>query len=314
MGQFSVDHYLNLWMFSGDSIYLSMLILATDFSLKRKVPRNSATTISIKNKYYLSLKTKSFHTSPVIIPVVVYNNADIQKKQILSENKEKVGIYMWKNLRNGKRYVGSSVDIRDRMYSYYNAKYLTSQKSMHICSALLEYGYSSFSLEILEYCAREDCITREDYYITLLKPEYNVAIYASAPMLGRYHSADTKKLLSAINKGVARSEEAKRSISEGSKGRIHTEATKKKISATKLASKTKLSEETKEKISEKLRGKMRVVKRIPVEVLNKNTGETTIYATGKEAAIALSCSASTVSIYIKSGKLFKGIFKMSYKL
>jgi hypothetical protein len=27
---------------------------------------------------------------------------------------------MFKNLTNGKRYVGSSVDLRDRMYSYYN--------------------------------------------------------------------------------------------------------------------------------------------------------------------------------------------------
>lgn len=177
---------------------------------------------------------------------------------------------------------------------------------MHICSALLEYGYSLFSLEILEYCSREDCISREDYYIILLKPEYNVAKYASAPMLDRKHSADTKKLLSAINKGVARSEEAKRSISESAKGRIHTEETKEKISATKLTSQTKLSEETKEKIS--------VVKSIPVEVLNENTGETTFYASGKEAAIALSCSAATVSNYIKSGKLFKGIFKMSNKL
>ncbi len=157
------------------------------------------------------------------------------------------------------------------MYRYYNAKYLTSRKSVPICSALLEFGYSLFSLEILEYCAREDCITREDYYLSILKPEYNVSKSASSPPLGRYHSSETKK----------------------------------KISATKLTSEAKLSKETKEES---------VVPSIRVEVLNKNTGETRFYASVNEAAIALSCSSDTVSRYIKSGKLFKGNFKMSKKL
>lgn len=94
MGQFSIVHCFDLWMFSGDSILLFMLILTTDFSLY-KVARNSAATISIKNKYYLSFKPKAgLHTSPVIAPVAIYNNADIQKKQILSENKGKAGVYM----------------------------------------------------------------------------------------------------------------------------------------------------------------------------------------------------------------------------
>jgi group I intron endonuclease len=51
-------------------------------------------------------------------------------------------------------------------------KLKTSQS--HICNALLKHGLSNFSLTILEYCESEKCIEREDYYIKLLKAEYNI--------------------------------------------------------------------------------------------------------------------------------------------
>ena len=43
-----------------------------------------------------------------------------------------------------------------------------------IYKALLKNGYSNFTLEILEYCDLADLIKREQYYIDLLKPEYNI--------------------------------------------------------------------------------------------------------------------------------------------
>jgi pyridoxine/pyridoxamine 5'-phosphate oxidase len=33
-------------------------------------------------------------------PEKLYNNADVQKAQILSENKQKSGVYLWRNLKN----------------------------------------------------------------------------------------------------------------------------------------------------------------------------------------------------------------------
>jgi len=52
---------------------------------------------------------------------------------------------------------------------------------MVICKALFKYGYSAFSLEILEYCERSDVMAREQYYIDLLCPEYNVLKIAGSP-------------------------------------------------------------------------------------------------------------------------------------
>lgn len=45
---------------------------------------------------------------------------------------------------------------------------------MIICRALLKYGYSEFKLEILEFCDADVLISREQYYIDELKPEFNI--------------------------------------------------------------------------------------------------------------------------------------------
>ncbi len=108
-----------------------------------------------------------------ILPIV-YHNADSQKKEIYLNNKGKSGVYMWVNSINGKRYVGSSADLQRRFSTYFSVAYLTKYSTIVIHKALLKYGYSAFSLHILEYCALEDLITREQYYMDLYKPEYNV--------------------------------------------------------------------------------------------------------------------------------------------
>ena len=40
--------------------------------------------------------------------------------------------------------------------------------------AILADGYLSFKVKILEYCDKEDTFTKEQYYIDLLKPKYNI--------------------------------------------------------------------------------------------------------------------------------------------
>ncbi len=56
-----------------------------------------------------------------------------------------------------------------------------------IYRALLKYGYSKFTIEILEYCDTKDLLNREQYYIDLLKPEYNILQKADSS-LGFKHS------------------------------------------------------------------------------------------------------------------------------
>jgi group I intron endonuclease len=70
---------------------------------------------------------------------------------------------------------------------------LSINKSM-IYRSLLKNGYSKFSLEILEYCHAEKCLEREQYYLYLIKPEYNILKKAGSS-LGFKHSAETKTKL-----------------------------------------------------------------------------------------------------------------------
>jgi hypothetical protein len=56
--------------------------------------------------------------------------------------------------------------------------------------ALLKYGFSNFSLEILEYCNSKDLLKREQYYLNTLKPEYNIAKIAGST-LGYKHSEES---------------------------------------------------------------------------------------------------------------------------
>jgi hypothetical protein len=77
--------------------------------------------------------------------------------------------------------------------------YLKNSKS-HIYSALLKHGYSNFSLTILEYCDKEKCLEREDFYLSSLQHEYNIAKKAGAPMYGRKHSDENKTIMSDAQK------------------------------------------------------------------------------------------------------------------
>jgi len=70
----------------------------------------------------------------------------------------------------------------------------------HIYRALLKNGHQNFSLTILEYCEPEKCLKREDYYLKLIKPEYNISTNPSAPMSGRKHSDESKTIMSDAHK------------------------------------------------------------------------------------------------------------------
>jgi group I intron endonuclease len=63
----------------------------------------------------------------------------------------------------------------------------------------LKYGYSNFSLDILEYCKEEDVLLREQYYLDLLQPEYNILKKADSSF-GFQHTEETKQRISEFHK------------------------------------------------------------------------------------------------------------------
>ena len=60
---------------------------------------------------------------------------------------------MWKNIINGKQYIGSAVDLSNRLSFYYSAKAMKNclqNSKSSIYNAILKYGHSNFSLTIIE--------------------------------------------------------------------------------------------------------------------------------------------------------------------
>ncbi len=97
---------------------------------------------------------------------------------------------MWTNKINGKRYVESALDLRKRLLNYFNTSYLLDCKYiMIIYKVLLAHSLENFTLEILEYCEPSVLIEREQYYIDLLNPEYNILKIAGS-RLGAKHTLE----------------------------------------------------------------------------------------------------------------------------
>ena len=59
---------------------------------------------------------------------------------------------------------------------------------------MLKNGHSAFKLDILEYCAPSDVIKREQHYLSLLKPKYNILEVARSSK-GFKHSLSTLELI-----------------------------------------------------------------------------------------------------------------------
>lgn len=149
----------------------------------------------------------------------------------------KGGIYQIEIQVNGKRYIGSTVNFRKRWQEHLSAFCHRKHRNPHLQAAFEKYGGEVFVFTILEGVRdTSQLISREQYYLDTLNPEYNIALVAGMPMLGRHHTA-----------------EAKRKISEGNKGRTFTEGHRKRLRETHKA--RRLIKGGYRKISEAMKGK-----------------------------------------------------------
>lgn len=145
------------------------------------------------NTNFLLVNKKYTHSLSNNKKSILYINSLLNKSEIFIENKGKTGVYRWTLTLNNKSYIGSSANITKRLRKYYCINYLNNKiikDNSRIYRALLKYGHSNFNLEILEYCDKKSLINREQYYLDLLKPEYNICKTAGS-MLGFKHSEKT---------------------------------------------------------------------------------------------------------------------------
>ena len=111
---------------------------------------------------------------------------------------KKIGIYRWTHKESGKSYIGSSVNLGHRFSNYFSFPHISRQaKSSVICKALLKYGYSEFSLEIVEYCEINEVLKREQFYLDSLNPEYNI-LKTAGSLYGYIHTEQAKAKITSF--------------------------------------------------------------------------------------------------------------------
>ena len=89
-----------------------------------------------------------------------------------------VGIYVIRNLKNGKCYYGSSKDIKKRWRVHRNQLNSGKHHNTHLQRSWVNYGNDNFIFEVVEECSKELLLEREQYYLDL-KPEYNIGLKSS---------------------------------------------------------------------------------------------------------------------------------------
>ena len=84
-----------------------------------------------------------------IFPVMSYISPYENRADIYKDNNNKSRIYRWINLINGKCYIGSGGNLRNRFFQYLSISNITNallKYNSNVYKALLKYKYSNFRL------------------------------------------------------------------------------------------------------------------------------------------------------------------------
>lgn len=171
---------------------------------------------------------------------------DIMKNTEMKSNKEiskdtlsqKSGIYKIVNKVNGKYYVGSSVNIKQRWKTHIYQLNKGIHNNPKLQFAWNKYGKETFIFEIVETVSVELLEKIEQSYLNIIKNDYinqkdthyNISYDSNNPMRGRKHTDGFKIKQSERLMGHVHSNETKKKISISSKGRTVSQSTRIKIS------------------------------------------------------------------------------------
>lgn len=144
-------------------------------------------------------------------------------------NNSNSGIYKITNTINNKFYIGSSVNLGKRKYKHKFELDKNIHSNIHLQRAWNKYnGIYSFTFEIILLCAEQDLIKEEQYYIDLLKPEYNICKTAYST-LGKPTSEKQKETLRNRKGTFTHTKESKRLMRDNALGRFMSNTTRDKI-------------------------------------------------------------------------------------
>lgn len=132
------------------------------------------------------------------------------------------GIYKISNTIDDRIYIGSAKDFKIRWSMHKSSLRRVKHKNPYLQNFINKHSIQILVFESIEFCEESELLIREQWYLDNIirwNYDFNIAKEASAPMMGRFHTESSKKLMSDKAKGVPKSEEAKKNMSESRKGR-----------------------------------------------------------------------------------------------
>jgi len=134
------------------------------------------------------------------------------------------GVYGIFNLVNGKVYIGSSEYNFKSRWNRHRSELRKHIARKHLQAAWNKYGEKNFNFRVLDRCPPDEYLVKEQQWIDLYLAYDRDLGYNTSPTAGSnkglHPSKNTKAKTSAAMKGVKKSEEHCRHISEGRKGKV----------------------------------------------------------------------------------------------
>jgi group I intron endonuclease len=161
------------------------------------------------------------------------------------------GIYAICNSINGHCYVGSSAHLRSRQQQHFSQLRRGRHYNYHLQAAFQKYGEEAFVFCVLEPLEDKNLLEeREQFYIDLLHPEYNICPQAGSPQ-GKTLKQETKDKIRQSQKGRVPPNKGKKQSEEvrlKKVGRKFSDVTRRKLSESARKRKRKHRPETRLKI------------------------------------------------------------------
>jgi hypothetical protein len=136
--------------------------------------------------------------------IIEFNNLHLTESLIQARNHLNgvSGIYSLTNQDTGSIYIGSAVNLWDRLYDHV----INHSSNLHLQRAMAKYGLAVFTFKILEQCNPAQLLEREQYFLNKLfsLPEYlryNFSSIAGSPF-GYRHTKEALAKMSAAATGA----------------------------------------------------------------------------------------------------------------
>lgn len=175
------------YKYTNNIIYNGFLFPTIYYNLNKKENENNCN---------LDFLFKCLRNNPNFIYDYPGNNRDKIRMNLMGFS----GIYLWLNIINNKYYIGSADNLYRRISNYFQPIHLKRPYPINL--AINKYGLNSFKLIILEILGKTGEVSRslrlekEDYYLSLLFPEYNILEKGSSS-LNYKHSLEARAKIRA---------------------------------------------------------------------------------------------------------------------